>query len=103
MEKSQPLGRNLSAEKINPGRIATRPRKAGDQTKPHRVVAYAEDDRDRRGRSFGRLRTSSDAGCRNNGYATAHEVSHQRRQTIVSAVQPVVFDHDVLALNVARF
>ena len=42
-------------EKIDAGRIAARPGKAGDQTKLDRVFADAEDDRDRCGRSFGRL------------------------------------------------
>src|SRR5215831_7604945 len=103
MEKSQPLGRNLSGEKIDPGRVAARLGKAGDQTKPDGVVADAEDDRDACGRSLGRLSNGGLTGRSDNGYATADEVSHERRQAIVSALQPVVFDHDVLALDVAGF
>jgi hypothetical protein len=43
------------------------------------------------------------AGRSDNGYAPADEVSHERRQAIVSALQPVVFNHHVLALDVAGF
>src|SRR5262249_60333306 len=102
MEKSQPLRRNLSGEKIDAGRVAARPCKAGDQTKPDRVVADAEDDRNRCGRRLGRLGTSGLAGRSYNGDATTDEVSHERRQAIVSAGQPMVLDHHVLALDVAR-
>src|SRR5262249_47235218 len=103
MEKSQPLGRNFSGEKIDPGRVAARLGKAGDETKFDGVVADAEDDRDRCGRSLGRLSNGGLAGRSDNGYAPADEVSHERRQPIVSALQPVVFDHHVLALDVAGF
>jgi hypothetical protein len=54
MQQAQPLGYNLRREKIDAGRIAARPGKAGDETHSHRVIADAEDDRDRRGRSLGR-------------------------------------------------
>src|SRR5262249_2975036 len=39
MEEPQPLGRNFSGEKIDPGRVAARLGKAGDQTKFDGVVA----------------------------------------------------------------
>src|SRR5215813_1714149 len=103
MEEPQPLGRNLAGEKIDPGGVAARLGKAGDETKFDGVVADAEDDRDRCGRSPGRLSNGGLAGRSDNGYAPADEVSHERRQAIVSALQPVVFDHHVLALDVAGF
>src|SRR5262245_62332174 len=103
MEKSQPLGRNLSSEKIDSGRVAARPGKAGDKAKPDRVFADAEDDWGRCGRGFGRLGTNGQAGRGDNGHATADEVSHERRQAIVPPIQPVVLDHHVLALDVAGF
>ena len=52
MEEPQALGRNFSGEKIDPGRVAARLGKAGDETKFDGVVADAEDDRDRCGRSL---------------------------------------------------
>src|SRR5215468_2203324 len=103
MEEPQPLGRNFSGEKIDPGRVAARLGKAGDETKFDGVVADAEDDRDRCGRSLGRLSNGGLAGRSDNGYATTHEVSHERRQAIELALQPVVFHRYVLALEVAGF
>ena len=62
MQESQPLGSNLSGQKIDAGRVAARPGKAGDQTKLDRVLRDAEDDRNRRGGSFGREGTIAEAG-----------------------------------------
>src|SRR5262249_39258484 len=39
------------------------------------------------------------AGCGNHGNAAANEVSHERRQTIIFALQPVVFEPRVLAFD----
>ena len=44
------------------GRVAARPGKAGDQTKLDRVLREAEDDRNRRGGSFGRAGTIAKPG-----------------------------------------
>ena len=59
MQQPQPLGQSFSGEKIDAGRIAAGPGETGDQTQLDRVFDDAEDDRDRRGRSFGRKRTRS--------------------------------------------
>src|SRR5215211_3860687 len=83
--------------------VALPPGNAGDQTKPDRVFADAEDDRDRRGRSFGRKGSRVAPGRGDNGHATAHEVGHERWQAIVLALQPVVLDRYILALDVAGF
>ena len=56
MQEPQPLGQHLLEEKIDAGRVAARPGEADDQTKPDRVIADTEDDRDRRCCSFGRER-----------------------------------------------
>src|SRR5262249_45585045 len=88
---------------MDSGRVVARPGKAGDQTKPDRVFADAEDDWDRCGGSFGRLGASAEAGCRDHGHAAADEVSHDRGQAVVLAVQPVVRDHHVLARDVTGF
>jgi hypothetical protein len=47
VQQPQPLGHQLSSEKIDTGRVAARPGKAGDQTKFNRVFADAEDESDR--------------------------------------------------------
>src|SRR6516164_8318883 len=81
---------------LPPGRarLATRPSLTGSS-------ATAEDNRNRRGRSFGCL-CSKVAGRRgDNGDAPAHEVSHERWKAIELALQPMVLHRHVLALNVA--
>ena len=89
--------------KIDAGQVSARPGEAGDETELDGVFADAEDDRDRRGRSLGRLSNGRLAGRSDNGYVPADEVSHECRQAIVSALQPVVLDRDVLAFDVAGF
>ena len=96
------MAASLLVEKIDTGRIAARSGKACDKTHPDRVFADAEDDRDRRGRSFGRKRGRiGERG--DHGHATAHEIGHERWQAIILALQPVVLNHYVLALDVAGF
>ena len=103
VQKCQSLRTQLSCEKIDAGQVSPRPGEADDETELDGVLADAEDDRDRRGRSFGSKR-SSVAGWRgDNGHATTHEFSHERRQAIELALQPVVLHRHVLALEVAGF
>jgi hypothetical protein len=102
MQKPQPLGVHLPIEKIHAGRGAARPGQAGDKTSFDRVCTDAENNRDRRGRRFGRDRNLV-AERGDHGHTTADQVSHQRREAIVLALQPVVFDRDVLAFDVAGF
>src|SRR5262249_2889116 len=76
---------------------------SGDKTQLDRVFTDAEDDRDRRGRSF-RCKRSKVAGWRgDDGHAPAHEVSHERRKAIEFTLQPAVLHRYVLALEVAGF
>jgi hypothetical protein len=103
MQESQPLGHRFQEERIDAGRVAARPGEADDKTSLDRVFSDAEHDRDRRGRSLGRDRGARAGGRGDDGDTTADQVSHQRRQAIVLAVQPVVLDCHVLALDVAGF
>jgi hypothetical protein len=84
-QKCQPLGQNLRREKIDAGCIAARPGKAGDQSHLDRVFADAKDDRYRRVRSFGYHRSLREWGG-NHGHASADQVGHERRRTIVVAL-----------------
>jgi hypothetical protein len=92
---------HLSDEDIYAGRVAARPGEASDKTKLDRIITDAEDYRDRCARSFGCDRSGRAAGRVDNGHATADQVSHQRRQAIELAVQPVVLDRHVLTVDVA--
>src|SRR5262249_27955315 len=85
------------------GRVAARPGKAGDQTKLDRVLADPENDRDRRGGGSGRKCSRVAARRGNNGHATMNEISHERRQAIVFALEPMVLHHHVPAVDVAGF
>ena len=102
MQEPQPLGHHLRVEKIDAGRVAARPGETGDKTQLDRVFADAEDDRDRRCCSFGRERGRV-AGRGDHGHPAADQISHQCRQAIVLALQPVVLDRHVLAVDVAGF
>jgi len=62
VQKCQPLRSQLIREKIDPRKVSVRPGETGNQTKLDRVFADAEDDWDRRGRSFGRERSRLPAG-----------------------------------------
>jgi hypothetical protein len=55
-QEFQPLRRQLTDKKIDTCHVAARPGEAGDKTKPDRVFADQEDDRDRRGCRLGRER-----------------------------------------------
>ena len=84
-------------------RIAARPGKGSDKTQLDGVFADAEDDRDRRGRGFGRQRSGIAGGRGDHGHATADEVSHERRKPIVLTVEPVVLDQSRFGFRRSRF
>jgi len=46
---------------------------------------------------------AAEGGHGNHSNATADELGHERRQAIVLTLQPMIFDHHVLALDVAGF
>src|SRR5262249_58998540 len=74
-----------------------------DEAVLDRIAAGLEDDRDARGCRFrGKRRGCGPTGC-NDGDAATNEIGSQRRQPIVPALRPSIFDCDVLALNVADF
>ena len=102
MQEPQPLGHHLRGEKIDAGRVAARPGETGDKTQLDRVSADTEDDRGRRRCSFGRERGHA-AGRGDHGHTAADQISHQCRQAIELALQPVVLDRHVLAVDVAIF
>jgi hypothetical protein len=103
MQEPQPLGRHLLDEKVDAGRVAARPGEAGDQTKPNRVIADTKDDWDRSCCNFGRERSGRASRRGDYGHLSADQIGHQCRQAVVWALQPVVLDRHVLAVDVAGF
>jgi hypothetical protein len=88
------------SKKVDPGQVAARPGKAGDQTNFDRVIADAEDDGDRGGcclRSQRRRRGASN----DHGDTSPNKIDRQRRQSIDLILGPTVFDGDVFALDIA--
>ena len=85
MQSLQPLRRYLWLRKDACG-VAARPGQAGDKTKPDRVFADTEDDRDRRRRCLGRERGHV-PGRGDHGHPATNEIGHQRRQAIVLGFQ----------------
>ena len=83
--------------------VAARPVEAGDKAELDRVAADREDDRDRRGRRLGRKRRRRAAGRDDHRHLTANQIGRQRRQPIILALRPAVFDRDVPALDIAGF
>jgi hypothetical protein len=79
MQEPQPFGTNFTEEKIEPGRIAARPGEIRDETYSRWVFGDAEDDWDRRGRSFGRKRSRGVARRGDNARRTRSAISSGRR------------------------
>jgi len=97
-QEFQPLCPQLDTEKIDACRIAARPGKAGDKTRPDRVFGNGEDDWYRCGFRQCRDRTS---GRDDHGDVSANQFRRQRRQSIELIFGPSVFDSHVLALDKA--
>ena len=95
VQQPEPLGRDISGEKIDASRIAARPSKTGDQTQFDWVGTDAEYDRDGCGRGFRRERGRITGGSGDNGDTAAGQIRHERRQHLIAAVQPVVLDRQI--------
>jgi hypothetical protein len=102
MKESEPLGCHLRAEEVDAGHVAARPGEAGDKTKLDRVEGDAEDNRNRRCCSLRRERRHV-ARRSDDRDLSANEIGQQSWEPVVLALQPVVFDLYVLALDIAAF
>src|SRR5215467_13859710 len=69
---SQPLGRQLARQEINPSHVATGAGEAGDKAKPDRIISDKEGDWDGRGCGFGRQPRRKSSARGDNGDLTAH-------------------------------
>src|SRR5262245_34128252 len=76
-----------------PARLATRPNLTGSSAMPKTIGIVA----------VAACLGTRDGGRGNHGHATADKVGHERRKAIVLTLQPMVFDHHVLALDVPDF
>jgi hypothetical protein len=78
MQEPQPLGHDLLDEKIDAGRIAAGLGEASYKTKRDRVLANAEDDRNRCGCSF-RRQCGQVTKRGHHSDLSANQIGHQRR------------------------
>src|SRR4029077_19140093 len=100
-QESQPFCRQLTHEKIDACQIAARPGKAGDKTKPDRIIANGEDDGDRGGRRLGHEGRVGTSARGDHGHPSSNQFSRQRRQPVHLILSPAVVDRDVLTLDIA--
>jgi hypothetical protein len=91
----------LRGDHVDAREVAARPGETGDETPLDRVAAEGGDDRDRRGRVFGRTHRSVAAGGRDHINFAGDEIGGQSGQPIKATVRPTVFDRHVLALDIA--
>ncbi len=98
-QEFQPFCCQLQGQIMYSGGVAPRPGEARNETSLDRVYDDAEDYRDSRCGGFGCGRDESIVGGGDDGHATTDEISHERRQPIEFAVQPVVLDGYILVLD----
>jgi len=102
MQQLKPLSRQVGGENRYARDVATGPVQARYDAELDRVNAGQEGDRNCRGRRLGG-KCCRDAGSGYHGYLTTNQIGRQGRLSIVTAVRPMVFDGDVLALDIAGF
>jgi len=103
VQEPESLCPELQAKVTEPGGVAARPVEAGDQADLHGVGANAEDNGNRRCRRLGRERRGGAARCHDDSHALANQLGRQRRQAIILALRPAIFDRDILTFDVTGF
>src|SRR5262249_6892207 len=79
------------------------PVEAGDEAQSDWISAGPEDDWNCRGCRLGRHCPWSAAGRRDHGHLTCNQISRHRRQSVIVALRPTIFDQDILTFDVAEF
>src|ERR1700681_1945280 len=103
MQELEPLSPKLSAHGSDTGDVAARSVQAGDDTSLDRVPGCVEDDRNRRGQSFGCEYRWLAACCDDGAAPPADQIGREFQQLIILISRPAVFNRDVAAFGVTRF
>ena len=103
MKKSQPFRNNFTDEGIHAGSVAARMGETGNKAELDWVLADAEHDGDRRSRRFGCERCGRTDRRGYDGNRAADEISDERGEAIVAAIEPMVLDRYILPLDIAAF
>src|SRR5262245_22059329 len=93
------LGFHCGGQDIHPGGVAARPVIARRETQLDRIASNEKDDRYRRSRSLGCERRGLATGGGKNSHWTTRQFCCHRRQPVVLAKRPAVFDHHILAFD----
>jgi hypothetical protein len=102
MQECEPLRNQFVNEIVNTRHVAARPSEAVNKSKPDRIVANIEDDRDGLGCCFGRQRRMNAPGRGYRGNLAANQFTCQCAKSIKLILGPAVFYRDVIALDMAR-
>jgi hypothetical protein len=102
-QQLQPLCSQNGDERAHTRHVAARPVEAGDKAELDWIAASDEDDRDCRGGPFRRKRRDGTAARGNERDFAADEISRKRRQSVVLALCPTVFDCHIPALSEPGF
>src|SRR4029077_4887669 len=103
MQKPKPLGPKLRVQGAETRDIAAWTVEAGDKTNFDRIRPDAEDDRNGRGRGFGRKCRRRAARCGDYGHSAVYQIGGQFRQASVVIVPKAKFDRHVAALGKTGF
>jgi hypothetical protein len=103
VQQLQSLRLQLRAQCGHAREIAARSVQTGDEPESDRITADEEDDRNGRGRGFGRERPKDLIGRGDHGDLSTDQIGCQHRQPIVLLLRPAIFDRDIPALDIAGF
>ena len=92
-----------AGEHRHAGHVAARTIEALDKAEPHRIGSGLKHDRDRRRRGLRHLGWYETGVGEDYVDLAADQIARQRRQTVVLAFRPAVFDRDVLTLDESGF
>jgi hypothetical protein len=102
LEQLQPLADQLRRESGHSSDVSPRPRQAGHEPTPDRIVMIRHDDGDRRRGAPGRL--GSGCGARDyDVHLEPNKLVHEGGESVGSFPVPSTLDEDVLAVDVPQF
>src|SRR5262249_28833865 len=98
-QKLQPFCGQLTADKIDARKVATRPGEASDKTGPDRIFRDDKHDGDGCGRSFCRQHRRTIRG--NHRHPSSNQIRCEHRQSIRLILRPAVHYRDILSFDEA--
>jgi hypothetical protein len=103
MHERKPLGVVLECEDIEARRVTAGMSEIRNKAQRDRVFTNSKYYRNRCRRYLGCERSRGRGRRRDEGNASANEISHKRRKTPILAIEPVVLHRHVLAFDISQF